>query len=181
MSAWTRAIAANARCSAAPSAAVGPRALTSTKVPRSGWARLRLPKGDRIGGDQAPDAVGDVARGERRTAQVADVAVEQHGVGSALADELLAPLLVAHLPAVGLAVVEYLDRPDAAVGVDADGVADRLVLADDGIDDERRAVRRAPQAQRAARDGHPGDARDLIDLRRAQREWRGDERDAREH
>src|SRR5579871_1255590 len=160
MSRPTVAIASKAASVAAGRRAVGPAAATSTSVPRSGRARLRLAERDRIGGEQAPHAVGHVPRGQRRAADVADVPVERDRVARGLAGELRAPLGVPDLEAVGLAVVEDLDAAHAAVGVEAERIADPLVLADDLIEQEHAAVGRAPCADLGR--GH-GDARALRD------------------
>src|SRR5262245_41918158 len=85
---------------------------------------------------ESPDPFGDVTAGERGAADVLDVLVELQRGAMRLADELFAPLRVANLVAVGLAIVEDLDLPHGAVGVQGQGPGDELVLADHLVLDE---------------------------------------------
>src|SRR5690242_5723972 len=86
--------------------------------------------------EQPLDAVGDMLTGQRAAADVHDVDADLERIGQRLADELVAPLELADLIAVRLAILDHLELAHAAVGIDADRVGDELVLADDLIDDE---------------------------------------------
>src|SRR5262245_24285862 len=85
---------------------------------------------------ESTDPFGDVTAGERGAADVLDVLVQLQLSAMGLADELLAPLRVANLVAVGLAIVEDLDLPYGAVGVQGQRPGDELVLTDHLVLDE---------------------------------------------
>src|SRR2546427_5367573 len=102
MQRWTRRTsskaASTARCAAA---ALAGGAVISTKVPRSGrHRRTSALEDERIEAQDSPDALRDVAAGERGAADVLDVGVELERRAVGLADELLAPLRVANLVSV---------------------------------------------------------------------------------
>src|SRR5207237_9974104 len=106
MARCTRSITRNAWSIAAP--ARRPCALISTSVPRSGRARLAVAQLAFIQGQDALHAVGDVAAGKRRAADIADVAVELQRIPRRLAGELQPPLWIADFAAVRFAVVADL-------------------------------------------------------------------------
>src|SRR5262245_18716398 len=135
---WTSATSSNAasmtRCASRVLLWV---AEISTKVPRSGRHRRTSAREDeRMKAQEAPDTFGDVTAGEGGAADVLDVDVELQRRAVGLADELLAPLRVADLVSVGLAIVEDLDLPHGAVGVQGKPPGDELMLADHLVPDE---------------------------------------------
>src|SRR4029077_1048285 len=107
MARCTRSTSRNARSMAA--AAPEPRWRIYTSVPSSGRARLALSQVAFIHRENAFHAIGHVAAGKRGAADVADVAVEDQRIVRRLAGELQAPLRIADLAAVRLAVGEDLD------------------------------------------------------------------------
>src|SRR3954470_24930855 len=124
MARCARSTSRNAR-STAPSAR-SPRARISTSVPRSGRARLALSQVAFIHRENALHAVGHVPARERGAADIADVAVEDERIARALAGELQAPLRVADLAAVRLAVGEDLDAPHASLPIERHRIGDEL-------------------------------------------------------
>src|SRR6185369_8947391 len=93
---------------------------------------------------------GDVPAGKRRTADIADIALERERVGARFADELGEPFCVAHFAAVRLAILEDLDAAHASLRLDAHRVGDELAFAEHLIDDEPAAGRCLPDALAAA-------------------------------
>src|SRR4051794_26150634 len=85
-----------------------------TWVPSSGRARSIWSDDDRIGGQEAFDAVGDVAARKRGAGNILDVLGESQGCTMALAGELLPPGPVSNLTAVGFAIFQNLNRFDGA-------------------------------------------------------------------
>src|SRR5277367_214661 len=105
---------------------LAPATPISTTVPSSGRARrtspawastacggtqLAIGNGDSIGGQQAPDAVGDMLAGERGAADILNVLTNLDRVAVVTPDKLRAPTRVAHFAPVGLAIFENLDLP----------------------------------------------------------------------
>src|SRR5258706_12253555 len=127
-------------------AVFAPVARISTSVPSSGRARLTLLEVALIHRQHALDAVGHVAARERRTADIADIAVELQRIGGALAGELPAPFGVAHLAAVRFAGLEHLDAAHSSLGIERPGIGDALVLSEHLVEDEPAALRGAPYA-----------------------------------
>ena len=68
---------------------------------------------------QSPDAIGYMVSRQGRAADVGDIAVDPQRTLDGLADELVTPVQIAHLGAVGFQVLDDLELAYAAVGVDA--------------------------------------------------------------
>src|SRR3954465_2090282 len=86
--------------------------------------------------EQALDAIGDVANGQGRAADICDVGANRKRTVGRLAYELVAPFQFTDLVAIGLEVLYDLELPHAAVCIKAQCVSDQLMLADDLIDEE---------------------------------------------
>src|SRR5258705_13465105 len=98
-------------------AAFSPAAPISTSVPSKGRARRISFESDFIGCQNPFHAVGDVATGQRRAADVLDVLIEFERCRRILADKLGAPIGVAHFVAVTFPIGQDLDLLDRAVAV----------------------------------------------------------------
>src|SRR6185369_14557260 len=98
-------------------------------------------------GQEPSDSVRYMFRRKRRACDVSDVRADLHLCAVAFAQELRAPLRVADLAAVAFAIFEDLDPGDGAARVEAQGVGDELVLADDLVDDDPAPRRDPPGAQ----------------------------------
>src|SRR5271154_4993818 len=93
---------------------------TSTSVPSNGRARRTQSgrgaarprsaagEGDGVGCKNSPDTIGDVLAGHGCAADVLDIAADAQRVAMLTARELGAPVGVAHLAAIGLAILHYL-------------------------------------------------------------------------
>ena len=90
--------------------------------------------------------------GKSGAADVLDVLANLHRIAVMAPDKLRAPALIAHLTAVGLAILENLDLAHLAISSQSDRIVDQIVLADDCINKEV-AVLGLPGAQR--RPGRP--------------------------
>src|SRR5258708_3519967 len=86
--------------------------------------------------EQSPDSIGQMANGEGGATDVTDIGADLKRAPDRLAGELVAPLQLAHLIAVGFLVLDDLDLLHTAVSVDAQRVSDQLVLADYLVDEE---------------------------------------------
>src|SRR5215472_5688191 len=127
----------NARLTAAcRSPERAPLALISTKVPSSGRARRTLSQAGVIEGEDTFDAFGHMTRRERGAGDVADILVELDRILARLADELCEPAPIADLAAIGFAIFQDLDMPDATVRIERHRVIDHQMLADHVVDDE---------------------------------------------
>src|SRR5256885_8162963 len=103
-----------------------------------------------------------------------DVLIELERCAGVLVHELRAPIGVTHLVTVALAVIHDLDLLHAAVSIEADGVGDELMLADDFVDEEIAAARDLPHLHFLV--AYVGvafilDRRDLL-LREREESWR---------
>ena len=150
--------------------------MISTNVPSSGrQRRVSLFEHEFIGGQQTPDAVSDVARGERGTGDVLDIIIELELCAVFLAGELRAPFLITHLSAVGFAIVHHFDLFHRAVFGQPDGVGDELVLANDLIKDEPAAAFDAPDLELEIAHADIAGLGDRIALFRGERDIRESE------
>ena len=76
---------------------------------------------------QSLDSIGHMANRQGRAAYVADIGADLKRALDRLADELVAPLQLAHLIAVGFLVLDDLELAYAAVSVEAQRVRDQFV------------------------------------------------------
>src|SRR3954463_7552614 len=119
----TRSTAASAASIARATASCsGPLAVICSSVPIAGRARRSSAQDNLVEGKEPLDAIGDVVAGQCSAADVHDVGADLQRIGERLADELIAPLQLADLIAVRLAVFDHLELAHAAVGIDAEGV-----------------------------------------------------------
>src|SRR5260221_8123171 len=116
MSRSTFATAENA-ASIAMAASGAPPTRTETMVPTSGLARS-MPQYNLVEHEQAAHAVGEVLARQGCAADVANVGAQAHRVGRGFPRELRAPSDLAHLAAVGLAVVEHLHYLDLSISAE---------------------------------------------------------------
>src|SRR5258705_11578182 len=152
-----------ARCA---SAWMSPCTRIETLVPSRGRARSIRGDGDRIGGQQAFDPVGEVPAGKRGAGNVLDVLGEGQLRAMALAGELAAPGGISDLVAIGFPVFQDLYRFDAARLVQSQGEGNEIVLPDDLIGDEPATGGNPPDAQIMAAHIDAGSLFDRRDLRR---------------
>ena len=99
---------------------------------------------DLIKCQKAFHAVGDVPATQSRAADVFDVAIEFERRFARLTDKLISPFLIANLATVGFAVIHDFDLLDRTVRVQTGGIGNKLVFADDFIDDEPATAAYAP-------------------------------------
>src|SRR5882724_5370028 len=142
-----------ARCA---SASMSPCTRIETLVPSRGRARSIRGKEDRIGGQQAFDAVRDMAAGEGCTGNVLNVFGERERCAMTLAGELVPPGLIANLAAIGFAVFQDLHRFDGAAGIEAQREGNEVVLAHHLVGDEPATGGDSPDLEGPAPDVDAG-------------------------
>ena len=135
------------------SAGFVPEAAISTNVPSKGrQRRISLLERDLIKCQKAFHAVGDVTATQSCSTDVLDVAVEFERRFACLTDKLGMPFLIANLITVGLAVIHDFNLFDRAVRVQTDCIGDKLVFADNFVDDKPTAAAYAPDPLLAIQD-----------------------------
>src|SRR5262249_21316880 len=125
--------------------------------------------------------VGDVATTQSRAADVLDIPIQFQLRLAGLAYELGTPVFITNFASLGFAIIHHLNLFDRAIGIQADCVGDKLVFADDFIDDEPAATAHAPDLLLIVQHAHAAGLLNSFALSRSQFHWRGGQRFARKN
>src|SRR6185295_19280368 len=168
----TRSTHANAASTQCCTLASGPEAETCTSVPIAGRRRDDSTQDGLVEEKKPLDSIGQMAGRQGRAADVGNIAVDPQRTLDRLADELVPPIQIAHLGAVGFQVLDDLELAYAAVDVDPQRVGDEFMLADHLVDDEPAdhlsLGNRLPHLLPRAAPRHPRELVDLLHLLRCE-------------